>query len=286
MPNPDGVRLPPPPRSVPLTLFVVNAAGSKIAWLVLGFASIFFWGFCAQADLSFLTFRPPFEETSGTVVTVKATGARENRQTIQKVEYTYVAAGQLREGTSYAKGSAPNAGERVTVEYLPGAPERSRIAGMRRAFWSPWMLLLGLFPGITLLVVLFTIRFGLKRHALLRDGILTTAKFVEERPTNMRINNRQVMELLFSFTAHDGREFTASASTHLAGQLRDDGEEPLLYDPVDPSRSILLDLVSSRPEVDESGELRGRPLAALVSFLIPALVIGANALMLFFRIGS
>ena len=82
-------RLPQPPRSVPLTLAVTTAAGSKIAWFVLAFSSLFFWLFCARADLSALTFQPPYEEAQGTVTRVKRTGASENRQSIVGVEYSY-----------------------------------------------------------------------------------------------------------------------------------------------------------------------------------------------------
>jgi hypothetical protein len=43
-------RLPQPLRSVPLSLAVTTAVGSKIAWLVLAFSSLFFWLFCASTS--------------------------------------------------------------------------------------------------------------------------------------------------------------------------------------------------------------------------------------------
>ncbi len=271
--------LPPPPRSVPLSLLLANALGSKIAWLVLAFSSIFFWFFVMRADLAFIAFRAPYETTQGRVIESRKTGATENRAAVYQVRYEYETGGKVFEGKSYAVGDAPEARETVTVEYLPKAPQSSRIAGMRRDLWSPWMLIVALFPAGTLLVLYYSIRKGLRRGQLLRDGFLTAATFVSQRGTNMRVNNQPVFELTFAFTTIDGRECTITTRTHHVDRLRDEPDEPLLYDLNDPSRAFLLDSMPSRPKLNEVGELEGRPIAAAFALLFPLITIGVNVLV-------
>lgn len=278
-------RLPPPPRNVPFSLAATTAVGSIIAWLVLAFSSLFFWLFCTHADLSFATFRPPYEETQGTVRAIKATGASENRRQIAGVEYTYRVGGEELDGTSYGVGSEAAVGDQVTVEYLPGAPRKSRIAGMRRDLWSPWILLLALFPAACLGFVLITVRTGLRRCNLLRLGMVTTGKLIDKRPTNMTVNKQPVYELIFEFLSYDGRQFTTSTRSHRTERLEDEREEPLLYDPLDPSRSVMVDSLPSRPELDEAGNLRARPGAfMLFALLVPAFVVGINLFLFALRI--
>jgi len=273
--------LPPPPRDVPLPLAAVTAVGSKIAWLVLAFSSIFFWLFCARADLSFLTFRPPYQETRGTVIESKSANASENNQRIYAVGYSYHVQGAALDGTSYVLGSAPEIGEQLTIEYLADAPGTSRIAGMRRDLWGPWTLLLALFPGGCLLAVILSVRTGLRRCRLLRDGLLTTAKLIEEQPTSMKINKRTVFRMIYEFDAYDGRRLTATARTHQPERLQP--EEPLLYDALDPSRSVLLSSFPVRPEVDEGGSLRRQP-AALFVLVLPGFAIALNLFLLAMRL--
>jgi hypothetical protein len=250
----DEYRLPPPPRSVPLPLVVNLAVGSKIAWLVLVFASIFAWLFCANADLSFVTFRPPYEQAQGTVMRISPTNASENRQTIQRIDYSYRVRGAALTGDSYFVGSGPEVGETVTVEYLADTPQRSRIAGMRRDLWSPWILLLVLFPGACLAVIVFTARSGLRRCRLLRDGLQATGKLIDRQPTNVTINRRPVIKLIYEFDAYDGGKRIASMRTHQPERFQD--AEPRLYDPLDPSRSMLIDSLPVRPQLDEAGNRR------------------------------
>jgi hypothetical protein len=273
-------RLSLPPRRVPLSFVVVNTAGSKIAWLILAFASLFFWLFCMRADLSLLTFRPPYAEAQGTVTDVGRTAASENRQNIRAVGYSYHVQGAALSGTSYVVGDAPEPGERVTIEYLPHAPQKSRIAGMRRDLWSPWILLIALWPGVTLLIIIVIARAGLRRCSLLRSGLQTTARLVDKQPTNTRINGQMVYALTFEYETFDGQTLTTTTRTHRPERLLDEREEPLLYDPIDPARACLIDSLSSRPALDEAGNVRGASNGAvLFALLCPAIAVAINVLL-------
>jgi hypothetical protein len=275
-----------PPRRVPTSMAVLNVFNgfAQIGWFVFGFGMIFFWAFAGNADFSVVTFRGDIATTSGKVTSVEETGASENESPVKAHHYQYSVAGQWLQGTSYTTGGGPSVGEEVVVEYASGNPLRSRIEGMRRAQFGPWAIVVSIFPLIGLLILYFGGRGGFKRTALLRNGVFTTGKLAGKEPTNMTVNDRRVYELTFEFTTRDGRRCEATARSSDPSRLEDESEEPLLYDPDNPEKAYLLDEVSGRPEIDGVGELQGRPLAAALSLIIPAIVIGAHALYFWIKL--
>lgn len=270
----------PPPRRVPISLELSNifSGASQIGWFVFGFGMIFFWVFAGNADFSAITFRGNIAETTGTVTKVEETGASENETRVMANHYEYSVAGRRLSGTSYTTGASASVGEEVKVEYKAGNPLASRIAGMRRAEFGPWTIVVAIFPAIGLLIMSFSMKGGVKRGQLLRRGILTTGKLIDKEPTNMTVNKRRVYELTFEFTARDGRRCEAKARSSEPSRLEDEHAEPLLYDPDDPTVVYLLDEISGRPEVDGTGELIGHPVRAAVALVIPGIVVGAHVL--------
>jgi len=280
------LRFAPPPRRVPFSLALVSSlnAFAQIGWFVLGFGSIFFWAFAGNADFSFITMRGALNKSQGIVNRVVDTRASEGRRRIRANHYEYSVAGKTFQGVSYSNDSSLSAGESVDVEYSVDAPEKSRIVGQRRAMFSPAIILVSIFPLIGLLIVIFATRYGTRRAQLLRDGVLTTGVLKSKRPTNTTVNNRRVFELTFEFTSRDGRKYEATARSSITDRLEDEREEPLLYDPEKPEAAVLLDDAPSRPQFDETGALAGRPVAALLSMILPAIVIAANTLALLSRL--
>jgi hypothetical protein len=273
------------PRHVPLSLAVLNVFNgfSQIGWFVFGFGMVFFWAFAGNADYSFLTLRN-VTQVAGKVTSVEETGASENHTRIMANHYEYSVAGQRFTGTSYSKGGAATAGEEVKVEYSSGNPGRSRIAGMRTGQFGPLVLLVTIFPFIGFVIVYFAMKTGFKRSLLLRNGIFTTGTLIDKEPTNMTVNDRRVYELTFEFTTREGRKAEAKARSSDTSRLEDEHAEPLLYDPNDPSKAYLLDEAPSRPEIDGTGALVGRPMAAVMSLILPAIVIGAHALYFYVKL--
>jgi hypothetical protein len=268
----------PPPRRVPLSLMVLNVFGgaTQLGWFVFGFGMIFFWVFAGHADLSFVTFRGELARTAGKITNVRETGASENDQTVVASYYEYSVAGQRLTGTSYTTGTSATPGEQVTVEYKPGNPLMSRIEGMRRGVFGPFVFLVTIFPLIGAVIIYFATRGGFRRAHLLRVGVLTTGKLVGKEPTNMTVNDQRVYELTFEFVSRDGRRCEARTRSHDTRRLEDESAEPLLYDPEEPSRAYLLDEVPGRPVLDGTGELVARPVAGLLAMIIPGIVIGAH----------
>ena len=283
----SSLRFAPPPRRVPFSLGITTAlnAVAQIGFGVLGFSSIFFWTFAGNADFSFITFIGALGRASGTVTRVVDTNARENRSTVSENHYEYSVAGRTLDGVSYSTGRQVEPGQQVSIEYLERAPERSRIAGQRKALFSPVVLFVLIFPAIGLAFAIGGVRWGSRRARLLRDGVFTTGVLKSKRATNTTVNNRRVFELTFGFTARDGRQCEAKARTSITERLQDEREEPLLYNPDKPEDAIMLDEASSRPQFDESGMLVGRPVAAFFCMILPATVIAANVLALLVKLG-
>jgi hypothetical protein len=272
--------LAPPPRPVPLSLRIINVFNgvTLFGWIFFGFGMLFFYFFGGNADISFLTFRGPHPTVPGQVTKVDDTHASEGDERVHAHSYQYSVAGRTLSGTSYTTGPAAEVGQPVVVEYDPAEPAQSRIAGMRRAVFGPWALILGILPLVGLLIMVFAMRSGARRNRLLRDGLLAMGQLKSKEATNMKVNRRRVYALTFEFTARDGTRHTAEARSSTPESLEDEAREPLLYDPANPSVAYLLDDAPARPGFDGTGALVGRPAAAVGALLVPALFTGAAAM--------
>jgi len=275
------------PRRVPPSLQIVNIFNvwAQAGWLIFGFGMIFFWAFVLNADFSFATFRGPYATADGKVTSVVETGASVNRSRVRANHYEFSVSGYRHEGVSYSTGSSVSPGETVMIEYADGNPSRSRIAGMRRAMFGPGVSFVTLFPFIGFVFLYFAMRSGLKRNYLLREGLIAQGTLKSKSRTNVTINNRPQYELVFEFTARDGRRHEAIARSTFPDNLEDEAQEPLLYDPADPTKACLLDEAPARPEFELNGDLRGRPSSAMRALIIPLLMIGGHGLVLLFKMG-
>jgi len=283
------LNLPAPPRAVPLSLRVVNFFNglAQLGWGLFGFGFLFFVMFGLNADFSFITFRNPEGRTTGRVTRVEDTRASENDSRIRASHYQYSVAGTSFEGKSYTTGSAPSAGDAVEVEYDEDRPERSRIIDMRRAMFGVWAApVSAIFPLIGLILLVFGTRSGIRRNHLLRHGIIAAGTLKRKLATNVRINGRQVFELIFEFTDRHGQRREASARTADTHRLEDEATEPLFYDPSRPERAYVLDEAPARPRFEMNGDMVGRPGAAIASLILPTIVIGAYTLLFLFRYGT
>jgi hypothetical protein len=268
----------PPPRAVPLSLrLVVLFGGSRnqFGWMLLGFGLIFVWAFTLHADFtSPLLFLMGTRETRGVVRAVRASNASENEQRIYEIHYAYIDhLGRQHLGVSYATHS-PQQGADVTVEYLSSAPEISRVEGMRRKPFGFFAAFPILFPMIGLGFLSSGLRHGLKADRLLAQGRVAFGELTSTVPTGASVNNRPVMKLTYNFTAADGEEWEATAESHEVDDLTDEAQEPLLYDPEDPSRAVLLDDLPGSARFDSAGRLlSASPVRVVRALLFPALTL-------------
>lgn len=287
------IRLAPPPRSVPMSLAISNLlnAFAIAGWLVLGFSGIFVWVFVGNADFSFITFRGEIARATGEITSVEKTNASEgggkgrSGTPIYANHYQYSVAGRRLTGVSYELGGGNrSSGEPVSVEYLSRNPESSRIAGMRRATFGPGVSFVLLFPLIGAGFLAGAMLHGLRRNALLRDGLVAEGKLIAKEATNTRINKQTVYALTFEYKARDGRVHQAKTRTHQPERLEDQQYEPLLYDPAKPSKVYLLDELPARPVVSPDGQLEGRLGRALLLLIVPLVVIVGHGLVIVSRL--
>lgn len=131
------------------------------------------------------------------------------------------------------------------------------LEGRGGAFEWPMLFIL-LFPVIGLTMMTVGVRKGLKALRLLTRGIPAQGRFVGQTATNVQINDTPVMAMTFEFKTVDGRTARCVAKTHETRELRDDSEEPLVYDPEDPSVAVLLDELPGRPRITEDSVVRSR----------------------------
>ena len=278
----NQLRFTAPPRRVPLSLRIINFFNgwTQIGWAVFGFGMIFFWVFAGNADYSFLTFRDPTGRAAGRVTRVVSTGASENETPISENHYEYSVAGERFHGMSYATGDSATEGADVTIEYDQGDPRRSRIQGMRRGMFGPLVLLVSIFPAVGLIFLIPGTISGRRRNYLLRNGVLAMGKVVDRRPTNVTINDRPVWEVVFEFHDRHGQRRECTARAVDTSRLEDEAAEALLYDPGNPAKAYAIDEAPARPKFGLDGDLEGRFGAALLALILPGIVIGLNALML------
>lgn len=207
-------------------------------------------------------FRGELKNAEGKVLEVIKTnmseggGEHSDGTPIYRFPYEFEFESATYRGESYSVGKKKNRGQKVTIEFPPGRPGRSRIQGMRTAAFSSFVLFVVIFPvvGVCFLVPGFV--FGRRTAKLLKVGEYTTGKLIETKGTGTEINNRRVYQLTFEFQTQSGETRTAVAKTHETHTLEDDEHEPLLYDPIHPDRATMLDHLPGRPEFDSEGQIR------------------------------
>ena len=302
-----------PPRQVPALVRARVLFGgllSQFGWLFVGVGMIFVWVFTARSDLtSWYRFRGDVRQVPGEVLgsdetgfSVGSGGRGHHRRgaSIYAIHYKFTPPGGVeRKGVSYATGWEAKHGEKVTVEFPASDPATSRIEGTRRGVLGPVGALALVFPLVGLVIVAIGLRKGRKGVRLLRDGKQAMGKLIAREPTPIRVNRQIVYKFTFEFTAEDGQTYQATARTHeeskFAGEQPEDEDagdepegdedeqpevvEPLLYDPVDPARSALLDGLPGSPRIAEDGRIliANANRALLVLALPAASVLGHGA---------
>ncbi len=249
---------------------------------MIAFSLIFVRVFAFNADiLSPILFVLPTNKTIGIVQSIEMTNATENETPVYEVRYTYHGpGGEQYEGESYTTGEPEREG-RVMVEYVISAPSISRIEGMRRTIFGPFAIFAILFPLVGLGFLYSGLKRGLLANRLLSEGKVTYGKLVSTEMTNTRINNRPVMKLTFVFTSEDGTEWEATAKTHQPEKLQDNVEEPLIYDPNNPSIAVMLDNLPGSTKFDTSGKLVPTSLLkTMPNLILPFLTVAGITILL------
>jgi hypothetical protein len=143
-------------------------------------------------------------------------------------------------------------------------------------FWKSDAQFNVIFPIIGLSMIAVGLLNGHRRNNALRDGLLAMGRLTFSRPTDPNIEESDY-ELTFEFTSGDGRRGEAKMRTtdvYLIGRVSH-GLVPLLCDPRDPSHARPLAAEPVRPTIDDHGELRGRPPAAVARLMLVVVILAA-----------
>lgn len=238
------------PRPVSLSMKLSIFFGSPLAWMGIAFAlcgSAAAVVFGMQSDIMTpLRLSSSDPMVTGVAAGYEATGATVNDERIYDYSYRYQVGGKNYIGHGFGP-DGPDEGRPLRVQYLADRPEVSRVEGLRSAPFGPWVVgLAGIFPALGFAFIYFSLRQARKYIHLVRHGILTTGRVGKKVATNTSINRQQVYEVYFSYVAHDGSRHQSSLRTHEPDKLGDEHREPMVYDPSQMSKAVLLDTMPAR----------------------------------------
>jgi hypothetical protein len=269
------------PRAVPRRLIWRLWFGTRVAmfgWLIAAFGMIFVHAALPIAEI----WRPAYDRAAmATIGVVEPSGSSEDDRPIYRVHYTFVdMAGVERSGESFTQDGTVT-GTRV-VDYVTDDPDASCLGGMRgRPFgWFPLVVLT--FPVVGLWLALSQLRTGRMATRLLRHGVPTRGRLVEKRETSASIDENLIFELTFEYEV-GGIQHRTAVKTLSPAPLEDDAEEPMLYDPQDPSIATPLDHLPGEPRIASDGTLLAIPGIAVHVLVMPIVTAGmvvATALQL------
>ena len=127
------------------------------------------------------------------------------------------------------------------MEFESDNPEISRIEGMRVQPVGLLILFIYIFPLIGLIFLFYAFKKGMPKIRTIRYGVMTRGRFLKMVNTGGSINEQAIYDLHFTFKDMSGLEHTAIGTTHKTGQVQDESEERILYDPVNPSDAVVVD---------------------------------------------
>lgn len=286
--------LPPPPRSIPLTVILkLFFAGmvNQLGWLMLGVGIIFTLVIAKNSDMSFINYPEGsgWKTVSGKITEVKESGFKESRKrrysgstskTIYVFSYKYKTPdNKLHYGVSFStnntKGTDPkgkNEYSTVTVQYWKAKPDISRIKGFRMRPYASFGLITAVFPLIGLVIVIVGLYNGARAYVFMSGGAFAMGTLRDSTLDSFSTSNNPVYKMIFSYNDQTGREHVIQVKTRTPCAVEDDLKEPLLYNPKKPSSGVLLDLILGSPDINEKGIFVDRkPHLALLWCIIPFL---------------
>lgn len=281
-----------PPRSISLTvrllLLLSNGHAPLLGWFFACFGMIFCIlfapvGLKSLADLTHRNFKL---NGKGHVVEVTKTNTSVNDTSVYRFVFEDA---DGRSGKCFATGQRFKEGAEVDLEKCG---DRTRIVGSRLSHMGGIFIIfipfVFLFPIIGIAVVFYGALQGKKAIHLLQDGEIGRGRYLDMKLTGTKVNHQSVMKLHYQFEAADGETYDAYATALDTEKLTDDPVEPLLYDPLDPTKSVLLDSLPGNVRFDEfEGIFKANPFRVFLPTLFCLVFLAEVAVMIYaFSIGG
>jgi hypothetical protein len=251
-----------PPRRVPFSVVAAAIPGTigMLGAIFFLFGMLFVVIFSGDVrPLDELRLSSAMTTTAmATVTDVRETNSTENDVSVYEYRFTFRMPDETNvSGKSYSTGQIWSKGDRVPVTYLSDKPGVAQLQDTRHTEFPWWaMLLVGIFPFVGGVMLIAGTLGGWRQIRLLMMGRLAYARWINVTPTNTTINSQPVMKYTFEFQAEDGQSYQGNSKSLPKAQLGDEANEPVLYWPTNPDRSMLLDAVPVRYalSVDGSGQ--------------------------------
>jgi len=269
----------PPPRPVPSSLLVRVVCGNllhQVGWALVALGLALSWGLRVDlsiAELGLLS--GSVVEHNGSVRSVEATAMTSNQgsvetRPVQRIGFEFSdASGAVRQGISYSNDALAS-GQPVTIEQSRSWPVLARIKGARYSPAGP-LGLIALLPALGgLIVVAFGLWLGRRKVALLRKGLLATAKFVDRKETAASVNDEVVWALDYVFRGDDMHEHHAIVRTHRPQQYGETDQQ-VLFAPSRASRALLVATLAGKLRLDSTGNFA--PVGYLLTLLLPVAMV-------------
>jgi hypothetical protein len=187
------------------------------------------------------------DKTDFTTAEALITGTAETEYTVNEVplfeyhyEYRVEGAGQLA-GTFLEFEGTYQLGQEIGIEYLADSPETSRISGKDRRNFDKIMFLAGIGAVVIGLFFLYpSIRKTRRERKILLSGRPALGKLIHAEATNLQINEQTVYNLTYEYSTGNNTSQQFSVRSHMIRNLSEEHTEPLVYDPGNPSRAVIV----------------------------------------------
>ena len=270
-----------PPRNVPpiFTLSLILNKACIVGAVITSIWMFFVWillnpiGMIQDLSLSLKG-----AKTEGVVVTCQPTGYRLNnsQDEVLRIDFKFETPKGKYDGFSFTTGHfRKSKGDKVTVEYLKDNPETSRIKGTRKESMGFISYIFILLPISGLITIAGGIGKGLKTVELLKGGVLTFAEVLDFKVLSGRRESKA--EVVLKYTDDRGIQHIKTLQTENIADMKNKSMEPVLYNPANPDRIILIDEFSGRLDIGNQGELREiSPAAVIITLGAMILLIGPH----------
>ena len=277
------------PRDLPLAVHVYLRLcfypTPLFGWFFAGFGLMFALIAVTLIGLDDVIPRNWTDAGKGKITNIEKSNATVNDRRIYAYHFETTDEGMEKiSGISYGYNGKHKTGDEVSLQK---AGTRYRVQGLTLVpgeWYFPAIFLGGgfLFGLIGLCFPVYSWFAAGKAIYLLRDGTATGARFRGMNPTGTKVNDNPMMKVDFEYQA-DGETYTVSAQALDTSRLTDTPCKAVLYDPMQPSRSIVLDSLPGGLYLDAlTGRFGVNPLRCVLPLLAAAFVCGEMVAILVF----
>jgi len=269
-----------PPRSVSINLILKMLFGGSanfFAWAFISFGLVFCLAFeIAETVRELKMFSGEVMAVEGISTGYSGTNVTINDETIIKLTFSFKGIDNKEyQGRSFETGRYIDKGTPVPVEFNADYPKYSRIEGTRYSVMGAWGLLILILPLTGLTILIFVLKSGFSKINILKNGICASGNLIKSYETGTEINDCPVYKLIFQYKDENGQTHKTSIKTTNPDVLEDDDNEKMIYNPSKPSKSVFIDTLPYKTQLDHNGNFicESGGLGSILYFILPTVSI-------------